>query len=258
MEGDLERNNHILGDRWESMMSGHMTRIANEKGLDAQNFRCADCTSPIGIFYGAPRLCWYTGEYYCQNCHLMEENMIPARIIHNWDFRKHKVSKRTMVYLTQQWRDPCIQMDEVNPSGYRYIDELKKLLPLRLQLATLEPYLQTCRMLTPELLSTRLKGLHHMLGNPHIYSPHDLCLVRDGLLYNAINKLVQFGTKHVRQCALCTAKGFVCEICGKDEIIFAFDDMTSQCQQCKGVFHKRCFADRCPRCERRHNRNTPL
>lgn len=28
-------------------------------------------------------------RYYCQECHKDEEVLIPARIIHNWDFNKH-------------------------------------------------------------------------------------------------------------------------------------------------------------------------
>ena len=31
-------------------MKNHMTKIANEKGLDGQNYQCADCASPIGKF----------------------------------------------------------------------------------------------------------------------------------------------------------------------------------------------------------------
>jgi len=35
---------------WFALMKSHMTKIANEKGLDAQNYQCADCASPIGKF----------------------------------------------------------------------------------------------------------------------------------------------------------------------------------------------------------------
>ncbi|XP_002122866.3 uncharacterized protein LOC100181521 [Ciona intestinalis] len=245
---------HLLGSTRQSSMLSHMTTIANEIGLDAQNFQCAECSSPIGIIYGTPRLCYFTGEYYCSHCHLMEEHMIPARIVHNWDFKKYPVAKKSMIFLTQQWKDPCITMNVINPTAYRYLDEMKRLLPLRLKLTSLQPYLRTCRLLDPTMMSQRLKGLTHMLGDPHLYTPNDLCLTSDGTLYNSINKVVLFGTKHVRQCQLCTAKGFVCEICTKDEVIFAFDDITMTCEECKSVYHKRCFTDHCPRCERRHAR----
>lgn len=33
---------------WQASMNAHMGRIANEKGLDSQNYQCADCASPIG------------------------------------------------------------------------------------------------------------------------------------------------------------------------------------------------------------------
>ena len=35
-------------------------------------------------------MCSYDGGYYCFECHENDEYYIPARIVHNWDFRKHK------------------------------------------------------------------------------------------------------------------------------------------------------------------------
>jgi len=52
-----------------------------------------------GVIYGVPRLCAFTGQYYCPQCHDNDEHVIPARMIHNWDFRKHKVSKRCIHIL---------------------------------------------------------------------------------------------------------------------------------------------------------------
>ena len=43
----------------------------------------------ISVF-GKPRICVYDGGYYCFECHENDEYYIPARIVHNWDFRKHK------------------------------------------------------------------------------------------------------------------------------------------------------------------------
>ena len=32
----------------------------------------------------------YDKAYYCYECHENDEHYIPARIVHNWEFRKHK------------------------------------------------------------------------------------------------------------------------------------------------------------------------
>lgn len=38
-----------------------------------------------------PRLCDYSGLYYCNYCHWNDIMVIPARVIANWDFEPRKV-----------------------------------------------------------------------------------------------------------------------------------------------------------------------
>ena len=33
------------------------------------------------------RWCHYTGKFFCTGCHSANTHVIPARIIHHWDFR---------------------------------------------------------------------------------------------------------------------------------------------------------------------------
>lgn len=40
-----------------------------------------------------PRICDYTGLYYCPTCHWNDTAAIPARILHNWDFTPYKVCR---------------------------------------------------------------------------------------------------------------------------------------------------------------------
>jgi len=124
-----------------------ITKIACEKGLDAQNYQCAECTTPIGIIYEHPRICSFTGLAYCSMCHINDEIHIPARIIHNWDFRKQKVSKSSKEFLTRNWRLPCINLNHINPALYRHVTQLKNLLKLRSKLVMLFPYFKTCRFI---------------------------------------------------------------------------------------------------------------
>ncbi|XP_076822582.1 pleckstrin homology domain-containing family M member 1-like [Clavelina lepadiformis] len=244
-----------LNTSWLGTMKSHMIKIANEKGIHAQNYQCADCAAPIGMIYGTPRVCSFTGQYYCMSCHKNDQRVIPARIIHNWDFSKHSVAVRSKNFLEQFWHDPCIKMDLVNPAAYRHLADMGKLLSLRLKLTALQPYLSTCRLVNVQQLNGRLKGRRYMLTSPHLYSAFDLQKAKGGTLSDVISKVVTFGTEHVKSCPLCSVKGFICEVCGDDQVIFAFEtEITAQCDECKSVYHKHCLPDltKCPKCRRRH------
>ena len=39
--------------------------------------------------FGMARTCYYTGKYYCHECHLQELRIIPARVLFNWDFKRY-------------------------------------------------------------------------------------------------------------------------------------------------------------------------
>uniref|UniRef100_A0A8B9YN12 Differentially expressed in FDCP 8 homolog n=1 Tax=Bos mutus grunniens TaxID=30521 RepID=A0A8B9YN12_BOSMU len=69
--------------------------ICPEAGLDSQDYRCAECRAPISL-RGVPseaRQCDYTGQYYCSHCHWNDLAVIPARVVHNWDFEPRKVRR---------------------------------------------------------------------------------------------------------------------------------------------------------------------
>ncbi|XP_019647034.1 PREDICTED: pleckstrin homology domain-containing family M member 1-like [Branchiostoma belcheri] len=98
---ELDREEFEVLPLGSSVTSGHadprtkelmaqLTSIGREKGLDVQNFKCKECERQIGLIFGKYRVCNYDGCYYCEECHVNEEAIIPARIILNWDFKKHK------------------------------------------------------------------------------------------------------------------------------------------------------------------------
>ncbi|XP_047702195.1 differentially expressed in FDCP 8 homolog isoform X3 [Prionailurus viverrinus] len=69
--------------------------ICPETGLDSQDYRCAECRAPISL-RGVPseaRQCDYTGQYYCSHCHWNDLAIIPARVVHNWDFEPRKAPR---------------------------------------------------------------------------------------------------------------------------------------------------------------------
>lgn len=46
----------------------------------------------VGGVPSEARQCDYTGQYYCSTCHWNDTAIIPARVIHNWEFEPRKVT----------------------------------------------------------------------------------------------------------------------------------------------------------------------
>ena len=51
---------------------------------------------------------------------------------------------------------------------------------------------------------------------------------------------------------ICKARGFICEFCHSDEIMYPFQlRAVVQCASCKSFFHRKCYvASKCPKCLR--------
>ncbi|XP_022090178.1 run domain Beclin-1-interacting and cysteine-rich domain-containing protein-like isoform X2 [Acanthaster planci] len=247
-------------ERTQSLLA-MITEIGREKGLDKQNYQCKGCSRPVGIIYGKARVCSYDGNYYCYECHKDDEAVIPARILYNWDFRKHKVAVHTKLFLQQIEEMPLIEVKECNMSLYKASSELANVLRVRTQLKYLKAYLFTCKQSVAEGLRKRIWPREYMLDHVHLYSVMDFLQVQSGVLLHFLRKVIVFAAKHVQQCALCSQKGFICLICESPKIIYPFDtDLTVRCDTCKTVFHKACKSDvtPCPKCKRRLLRNQQL
>ena len=78
--------------------------------------------------FGQAKLCKYNGQHYCFDCHLGDERIIPARVLFNWDFRKHKVSMASREFLDSIENAVVLNVQEVNKALYMYIPELEKAL----------------------------------------------------------------------------------------------------------------------------------
>ncbi|XP_073164403.1 differentially expressed in FDCP 8 homolog isoform X4 [Lepidochelys kempii] len=121
--------------------------ICPETGLDSQDYRCAECRAPISL-RGVPseaRQCDYTGLYYCGNCHWNDLAIIPARVIHNWDFEPRKVSRCSMRYLALMVSRPVLKLREINPLLFNYVEELVEIRKLRQDILLMKPYFITCK-----------------------------------------------------------------------------------------------------------------
>ncbi|XP_066296605.1 pleckstrin homology domain-containing family M member 1-like isoform X1 [Branchiostoma lanceolatum] len=267
---ELDREEFEVLPLGSSVTSGHadprtkelmaqLTSIGREKGLDVQNFKCKECERQIGLIFGKYRVCNYDGCYYCEECHVNEEAVIPARIILNWDFKKHKIAHSTKLFLLQVDEEPLINLEECNPDIYTYIKEMSEVKTLRLQLKYVKAYLFTCNQSVAEDLRKRVWPKDYMLDRIHLYSVVDLLQVTSGQLQQHLKKVVKHATKHVYKCQLCSQKGFLCEVCNSPNPIYPFEtESTVRCDRCKAVFHAKCRSENraCPKCTRRDLRRS--
>lgn len=73
------------------------------------------------------RLCHYYGSYFCRDCHHKDTAVIPARVVHNWDFTPYPVSSEAHEVLQIISTRPLIHISSINPKLYTYIQGLKEI-----------------------------------------------------------------------------------------------------------------------------------
>lgn len=233
----------------------YLVAIPTEKGLDSQGCFCAGCSRQIGFSFVRPKLCAFSGLYYCDICHQDDASVIPARIIHNWDLTKRPICRQALKFLTQIRAQPLINLQLVNKSLYSHVERMHLIERSREQLKLLGDYLGLCRSGALKELSKRLNHRNYLLESPHKYSVADLQQIADGVYDGFLKALIEFASQHVYHCDLCTQRGFICQVCHHQDIIFPFEfDTTVRCDKCKTVFHQSCQAEAkkdCPRCARR-------
>ncbi|XP_077170061.1 pleckstrin homology domain-containing family M member 1 [Paroedura picta] len=254
--GNLDGNSQALLKntvKENGFLLQYLVAIPTEKGLDCQSFICAGCSRQIGFSFPKPKLCSFTGLYYCDSCHQDDELVIPSRLIHNWDLTRHPVCRQAVKFLTQICNQPLIDLKLVNKTLYEHVDLMRHVCRIREQLKLLGDYLVLCRSGALKEITKRLDHRHYLLECLHKYSVADLSQIADGVFETFLQSLIQFASHHVYSCDLCTQRGFICQICNSNDIIFPFEfDTTTRCNKCRTVFHSSCHrnANFCPRCAR--------
>ncbi|XP_058156256.1 pleckstrin homology domain-containing family M member 3 isoform X3 [Dasypus novemcinctus] len=151
-----------------------LTTLSLERGLTAQSFKCAGCQRCIGLSNGKAKVCNYSGWYYCSSCHVDDSFLIPARIVHNWDTSKYKVSKQAKEFLEYVYEEPLIDIQQENPMLYLHAEPLAAVVRLRQRLKSLRAYLFSCRAAVAEDLRRRIFPREYLLQQIHLYSLADL------------------------------------------------------------------------------------
>ncbi|KAK3102757.1 hypothetical protein FSP39_013696 [Pinctada imbricata] len=234
--------------------------ICPNRGLSAQNYRCAECRTQISFKPGfsEPRLCDYSGMYFCDLCHWNDTMIIPARVLHNWDFEPRKVCRASKQFLKLMTTKAVCRIQDVNPMLFNFVEELSEVKKLREELLIMKKYLLVCAEAMEKKFLLLLQSRQHFVDTSDVYSMQDLMdIVTDSLLGELAQIHAQWAQHIKTDCQLCQAKGFMCELCDNKETLFPFDNIAVVCSQCTYVLHRHCYAKKgaqCPRCERRSKR----
>lgn len=225
--------------------------ICPERGLAAQDYKCAECQTALTFkdSWNEPRLCDYTGLYFCATCHWNDLSAIPARVVHNWDWEKRYVSRLAFQMLTLSWTRPYIDIERINSRLFNFIAELEWVHKLRKDLEWIRRYLCACAE-----GSNLLSPLFIQLGDVNKkYSMAHLQAINDGSLETELTELTEVCRTHITNCALCSGKGYICEVCKNNEILYPFDSGALMCDKCNSMFHRGCWllkGEKCIKCLR--------
>uniref|UniRef100_A0A6B2EL96 RUN domain-containing protein n=1 Tax=Phlebotomus kandelakii TaxID=1109342 RepID=A0A6B2EL96_9DIPT len=232
--------------------------LAREQGLDRQGFMCQACSSPFGIGVIPPQVCSFSGNYFCDTCMSQDLHIIPAKVIHNWDFRRLPVCQKVSKFLFEFNLQPIIDMKIVNPDIYSAVTEMAELQSLRIQLNFIRAYLFTCNREIMDKFQEQVIGRTYLYEHIHRYSIGDLTQqIPKGSLKQLLRKTIEFGQEHILNCRLCSQKGFICEICKSTKVLYPFNiNTTFRCEICGAVFHDTCLnaLQPCPKCDRKKKR----
>ncbi|CAB3404234.1 unnamed protein product [Caenorhabditis bovis] len=234
-----------------------LCRIPREKGLDVQDFRCAMCKKSVGgTTFSKFETCGMDGMYYCTECMRNGgKSAIPARVLMDWDWRERLISDRGRSWIEANREKPFINVLEKNPKLYSHVSEMEATRNLREKLQFVSMYLFNCRESVAEDFRRRVWPKEYLHNDIHKYSFSDLCDVKSGSLQKKLKILLNHAVSHVMNCTLCRQKGFICELCSVNDIIYPFQtEETHRCTVCSAVFHKQCWSasSECPKCVRRH------
>lgn len=205
-----------------------------------------------------PRLCDYDGCFYCQNCHWGDSSIIPARIIHNWDFKPYKVCRPSLQQINLLLDKPNIHLEEANPKLFVFLAKLTSVKKIREDLVIMKRYLVECRdALKDKLIDHSIKDRRHLVQSTEFYSINDLLQVESEVLNQFLFKVFNDFDNHIRNCKICCGKGYICEICDNNEIIYPYEDGAVPCDKCNSIYHRACWTRKnghCPKCKRIEDR----
>jgi len=228
----------------------HIFEMPKSKPEDQGNL-CYECKQPMTS--GKPRLCTYTGKYFCHKCFPPGKKFyVPAKVIAHWDFELYPINPRSYDYLCSVMANPTIDMSLAHPHLFNRVPVMKDLKMVRQKLYYMKDFILSCTRLKDDdpAKKTLITCRPYYFTHVNVYAFDDL--IHAERVLESLMDVLEAWLTHIASCQLCGQKGSYCEICGKNERIFPFQLLeVIQCPDCKGVFHRACLKkNKCPKCMR--------
>ncbi|KAL4360363.1 hypothetical protein HN51_020755 [Arachis hypogaea] len=227
--------------------------------LEAQHYTCAGCHKHLDnektliqdlvqtFGWGKPRLCEYTGQLFCTSCHTNETAVLPARVLHHWDFSHHPVSQLAKSYLDSIHEQPMLCVTAVNPFLLLKVPALRRVMNVRKKIGIMLPFV---RCPFRRSINRALGSRRYLLESNDFFSLRDLIDLSKGV-FAALPVMVETVSSKIMehitdQCLICCDVGVPCsgrqDCSDPSSLIFPFqEDDIERCKACQSVFHKRCF-----------------
>lgn len=115
-------------------------------------------------------------------------------------------------------------------------------------------YLVECReAIRTKLIDRNVNDRRHLIQSTELYSMNDLVQVENDILNEFLFKIFKEFDNHIRSCNVCCGKGYICEICGNNEVLYPYEDGAVPCGKCNSIHHRVCWTRKngnCPKCKR--------
>ncbi|GJQ66947.1 hypothetical protein Trydic_g7961 [Trypoxylus dichotomus] len=194
--------------------------------MSKQDYRCAGCGMRVAPQYASKfRYCHYLGRYFCTGCHTNQVSIIPARIIHKWDFVRYPVSNFSYRLIEQMYTDPLFRIFEINRNITKRTTNLETVKKYVLGLHYMKDYIMNCRF-AENVQECLITEKPFIVSDPDVYSLENLVNIRNGEMKRRLRFLAEISWRHIHECQLCSARGFICEICQEQDIIFPWQQRT--------------------------------
>ncbi|PHU23744.1 hypothetical protein BC332_08851 [Capsicum chinense] len=227
--------------------------------LDEQHYSCAGCYKNFDdgktriqelaqtMGWGKPRFCEYSGQLYCSSCHTNDMAVLPAKILHLWDFNQYPVSQMAKSYLDSIHDQPMLCVSAVNPLLFSKVPALQHVTNIRKRIGTMLPFVRC------PFRRSIYKGVgsrRYLLESNDFFSLRDLIDLSKGV-FAALPVMVETISRKIlehiaEQCLICCDVGIPCnarQACDDpSSLIFPFqEEEIDRCKSCRSVFHKHCF-----------------
>ncbi|XP_047942236.1 uncharacterized protein LOC125189086 [Salvia hispanica] len=227
--------------------------------LDEQHYRCAGCHRNFddgrtrlkelvqALGWGKPRLCEYSGQLFCSSCHTNDTSVLPARVLHHWDFTRYPVSQLAKSFLDSIHDQPMLCVSAVNPFLFSKVPTLQHVANVRNRIRAVLPYVRC------QYRGSIQKGLgsrRYLLDSNDFFALKDLIDLSKGF-FSALPVMVETVSRKIQehitdQCLICYDVGVPCgarQDCQDPvALIFPFQEgEVEKCRTCALVFHKNCF-----------------